>query len=82
MTAIPWDKTATLWFAASTAGIRTGTPGPTLRDAVEFMANVSPIPYTGCLIEMDDGTERWRGHQVEMLLAELGAVKLRESSSK
>lgn len=75
MTAIPWDKRATLWFAASTAGMRTGTPGPTLRDAVEFVARVSPIPYTGCLIEMDDETEQWRGHQVKTLVAELAATK-------
>lgn len=80
MTAIPWDKRATLWLAASTAGVRTGTPGPTLRNAVEFVASSSPIPYAGSLIEMDDGTERWRGHEVKMLVSEFSAMKLRFSS--
>ena len=82
MTAIPWDRRATIWFAASTAGVRTGTPGPTLRDAVEFLLSVSPIPYAGCLIEMDDGTERWRGHEVKTLVSELAALKPMDSPPK
>lgn len=69
-------------FATNTARVRTGTPCPTLRDAVEFVASVSPVLYTGCLIEIGDGAEHWRDHQVEMLVAELATIKLSDQSPK